>query len=191
MTTILGAGPGTLRPALLGPLRGTVLELGPGSGVNLPFYTPRVRWIGIEPDAGNRERTRRAAERLGRRALVLPGRGERIDLPDGFADAAVATFVLCSVDDPDAVLAQLHRVLRPGGKYVFGEHVAAPPGSWVRRGQDVWALFTRRPGSCRPNRDSEAAITRAGFDIVEPYRFTLPGPLGVPVPHIAGSAVRS
>ncbi|MFD9891196.1 class I SAM-dependent methyltransferase [Amycolatopsis sp. NPDC059027] len=191
MTTNLGAGPDAMRSTLLGPLRGTVLELGPGRGVNLPFYAPQVRWIGIEPDAGNRERTRRAAERLGRRALVLPGRGERIELPDGFADATVATFVLCSVDDPDAVLAQLHRVLRPGGKYVFGEHVAASPGSWVRRGQDVWALFTRRFSSCRPNRDSEAAIARAGFDVVESRHYTLPGPLGVPVPHIAGTAVRS
>jgi SAM-dependent methyltransferase len=186
-TTFTRAGPSSLGPALLGSLRGTVLELGPGAGANLPYYSLDVRLIGIEPDAGNRDQ----AARLGLRAQVLPGRAERLDLPDGSIDAAVATFVLCSVDDPTAALAELYRVLRPGGRYVFAEHVAAPAGTWLRRGQNAWTRVTGAFGTqCRLNRDSLPTIQRAGFHIVDLHRYVQPGPLGTALPHITGAAQR-
>jgi SAM-dependent methyltransferase len=176
-----------LWPALIGALRGMVLELGPDAGGNLPYYSRDVRWLGIEPSRTARDRTRAAAAELGMRAQVLPGRAEDLELADASVDAVVCSFVLCSVGDLAAALAQVHRVLRPGGRFVFAEHVAAPAGTWVRRGQNVLAALSRQ---CRPNRETGPAITRAGFDIVDLHRFDLAGPLGARVPHIAGAAER-
>jgi SAM-dependent methyltransferase len=176
-----------LWPALVGALRGTVLELGPGAGGNLPYYSPDVRWLGVEPDKAARDLTRAAAAELGMRAQVLPDRAEDLELAGACVDAVVCSFVLCSVDDQAAALAQVHRVLRPGGRFVFAEHVAAPAGTWVRRGQNVLAALSRQ---CRPNRETGPAITRAGFDIVDLHRFDLAGPFGVRVPHLAGAAER-
>lgn len=179
------AGPGTsLWPALLGALRGTIVELGPGAGGNLRHYTPTIRLIGIEPDAAARERTRTEADRLGIGARVLPGRAEGLGLDDASVDAVVCSFVLCSVADQPAALAQVRRVLRPGGRFVFAEHVAAREGTWVRLAQNVVAALAR----CRPNRETADAVRAAGFTIVDLHQFTVPGPLGARIPHIAGAA---
>ncbi|MFF5987214.1 class I SAM-dependent methyltransferase [Prauserella flavalba] len=111
-------------------------------------------------------------------------------MPAHSVDAVVATFVLCSVDDVTAALAEIRRVLRPGARYVLAEHVAAPEGSWVRRGQDGWARASRWFGAqCRPNRSIGPAIERAGFALAEVHRFVVPGPLGAGIPHLAGAAV--
>jgi|SRR5882757_9064652 len=182
----------SLCPVLLAGLRGTVLELGPGAGGNLVHYHEDVRWIGVEPKAANRERTRRTAATLGRPdARVLPGRAEQLDLPDQSVDAVAATFVLCSVGDLDAALAEIVRVLRPGGRYVFAEHVAAPAGTGLRRGQNVYTAATRLFGiGCRSNRETLPAIERAGLAFVDLHRYTLSGPFGAGIPHIAGAARR-
>jgi ubiquinone/menaquinone biosynthesis C-methylase UbiE len=181
----------SLWPALVGAVRGTVLELGPGDGANLRHYHPDVRLLVVEPSAGARARTSAAAARLGLSARVLDGRAEELALPGGSVDAVVCSFVLCSVADQAAALAEVHRVLRPGGRFLFAEHVAAPSGTWVRRGQDLVAALTRLVGTrCRPNRETGPAITRAGFDVVDLHRFDLPGPLGTGIPHVAGAAER-
>jgi SAM-dependent methyltransferase len=188
MTTFTGQA---ATPALLGVLRGTVLELGPGAGTSLRHYAPDVRWIGVEPDERHRALVRHEAARLGRRAQVLAGRAERLDLADGSVDAVVATFVFCSVTDPAAALGELHRVLRPGGRYVFAEHVGAPAGTWLRRAQRTWAVLAGTFGArCMPDRDSLPAIERAGFDVVELHSYVRPGPFGAGIPHIAGAALR-
>lgn len=181
----------SLWPALVGAVRGTVLELGPGDGANLRHYHPDVRLVAVEPSAAARARTSAAAGRFGLRARVLDGRAESLALPDGSVDAVVCSFVLCSVADQAAALAEVHRVLRPGGRFLFAEHVAAPAGTWVRRGQNLVAGLTGLVGSrCRPNRETGPAITRAGFDVVDLHRFDLPGPLGAGIPHLAGAAER-
>ncbi|MBK1783177.1 class I SAM-dependent methyltransferase [Prauserella cavernicola] len=179
-----------LRAELLGSLRGTVLELGPGAGVNLPYYAPDVTWIGVEPAARHRARLRGTPAPFGV-ADVRDGRAERLDLPSGCVDAVVATYVLCSVDDPDAAISEIHRVLRPGGRYVVAEHVAAPDGTGLRRAQDIWGRVTGSFGArCRPNRRPEPAMHRAGFELTDVHRFVVRGPLGAGIPHIAGAAVR-
>jgi SAM-dependent methyltransferase len=189
MAASLPTDPETLRWRLLGSLHGSVLEIGPGPGVNLQYYPADVRWTGVEPNHRHRTATWHEAARLHRTVQVLPGRAERLPVPDHSVDAVVGTFVLCSVDDPDAAVAEVCRVLRPGSRYVFAEHVGAPRGSWTRRGQDAWTLLTRvRSGSCHTNRDSEAAIARAGFHTLDLHRYALPGPLGTTLPHIAGVA---
>lgn len=172
----------SLWPAMLGSLVGAVVELGPGAGGNLNLYQPGVRWLGIEPDAAARERLR---PRLGANAQVLPGRAEELELDDGSVDAVVCSFVLCSVRRPATALAQIHRVLKPGGRFVFAEHVAGEKGTWVRRAQNLLAVA---PTRCRPNRDTGPAIAAAGFTFVDLHRFDEPGPWGVGVPHITGSA---
>jgi SAM-dependent methyltransferase len=159
--------------------------LGPGAGGNLRHYRPDVRWLGVEPSDTARDLTRAAAADLGRRALVLPGRAEQLELDDASVDAVVCSFVLCSVDDPGLALAEVRRVLRPGGRFVFAEHVAAPRGTWVRRGQNLSAAL---PGGCRPNRETGDAITTAGFTIVDLHRFDLSGPFGLGIPHLVGAA---
>ncbi|MGH3880460.1 MAG: class I SAM-dependent methyltransferase, partial [Actinophytocola sp.] len=127
----------------------------------------------------------------GRPVRLLPGRAEHLDLPDASVDAAVATFVLCSVADQRAVLAELLRVLRPGGRFVFAEHVAAPAGTWLRRAQHAAALAGRALGSrCAPDRDTLPALERSGLDVVELHSYTRPGPFGTRIPHIAGAAQR-
>jgi SAM-dependent methyltransferase len=173
-----------LWPALIGALHGTVVEIGPGAGGNLRYYRPGVRWLGIEPDATARDRTRQEAARRGIRAQVLPGRAEELELDDATVDAVVCSFVLCSVTDPGTVLAEIRRVLKPQGRFVFAEHVAAARGTWVRRAQNLLAVV---PTRCRPNRETGPAILNGGFTVVDLHSFDKPGPLGVGVPHITGS----
>lgn len=176
-----------LWPGLLGGLTGTVVELGPGGGGNLRYFGGGVRWVGVEPDAGARERVRREAARLGREVEVLAGRAEALELGDAAVDAVVCSLVLCSVRDQARALAEVWRVLRPGGRFVFTEHVIAPRRTWVRFAQNVLGLL---PTRCRPNRDTEKAIADAGFTLVDLHRFDRPGPWDVGVPHITGCCVK-
>ena len=115
--------------ALLGGLAGTVVEVGPGVGANLPHFGPDVRWVGVEPNPAARARLRARADRLGR-PVEFTGRDGRGDgaPPTRAPTPSSATLVLCSVPDVGAALGEALRVLRPGGRYVFVEHVAAPPG---------------------------------------------------------------
>jgi len=93
--------------------------------------------------------------------------------------------MLCSVDDLAASLDEIRRVLRPGGRYVVVEHVAAPRRTWTRRAQTVHAHLVGPSGSgCRLNRDTGVAIDRAGFEAVDVQTYTQPGPLGSAIPHI-------
>lgn len=114
---------------LLGELRGRVLEIGAGGGANFSRLPHGVDWVGLEP-------SRRARRRLARSGhTVLDAPAEAVPLPDDSVDAVVSTIVLCSVADQDRALAEVVRVLRPGGRLVFFEHVAAPRGTWRRRAQ--------------------------------------------------------
>lgn len=176
--------------ALLGGLRGRVVEIGPGGGVNLAFYAAAdVEWVGIEPNPFTHAPLLAAAARHGIRARVIDGVAEAIPLPDGSADAVVSTLVLCSVTDQAAVLAEVRRVLRPGGTFAFIEHVAAPRGTWLRRVQRLLRpLWRIGGGGCEPDRETWTAIERAGFARVRIEHFGLPLP--VVSPHVAGVAER-
>jgi SAM-dependent methyltransferase len=169
---------------LLAGVRGTVLELGPGRGANFGLLPAGVDWIGLEPSA----RSVRALRRLGR-GPVLQAPAEAIPLEDGRVDVVLATTVLCSVTDPVQVLAEVRRVLRPGGRFLFFEHVAAPPGTFSARLQRTIAPVTcRLDRGCRPDRATDAVIAAAGFVRVRLDRFRHPGPLGAFGPYVAGVA---
>ncbi len=179
-----------LRRALLGDLEGVVLELGPGTGVNLPLFGPRVRWWwGLEPNPYLHPHLERALEAQGLPGRVLPGRAEAIPLPDGSVDAAVATLVLCSVSNLQGALREIQRVLKPGGVLVFLEHVAAPPKTPLRLAQDLFApLWAFLGDGCHPNRETLKALEGAGFSPIQAQDFRLP--LGLVAPHVAGKAYK-
>lgn len=178
------------KKTLLGGLRGAVLEIGPGTGPNLKFYAPEVRWIGVEPNPYMQNYLQREAGRLGREVDLRTLTAERLPAEDASMDAVVSTLVLCSVAEPDRVLAEVRRVLKPGGKFVYLEHVAAEPGSRLRWWQDfLRPLWTRLADGCHPNRETWKTIEAAGFAHVEQERFRLPlGPVG---PQVAGVAVKA
>ena len=103
----------------------SVVEIGSGVGANLRYLPSGARLIAIEPNPYMHARLRRAARRRGVDLEIRSVVGERIDLPDTSAEAVISSLVLCTVRDPAAVLAEIRRILRPGGRFRFAEHVAA------------------------------------------------------------------
>ena len=175
--------------ALFASLAGTVLEIGPGTGPNLNYYPKNIRWIGIEPNVFMHRYLRAEAERLGFSIELRTGSAEPIEVGDGSVDAVVTTLVLCSVRDIDRALKEIMRVLTPGGKFYFLEHVAAPPGTGLRRLQGflrpIWKTIA---DGCHPDRETGVALRAAGFRQVEYDDFRV----AVPVvgTQIAGVAVK-
>jgi ubiquinone/menaquinone biosynthesis C-methylase UbiE len=176
---------------LLSSLSGDVVEIGPGTGPNLAHFAEGVRWVGFEPNPYMHAYLHREAENRGLAVDMRYTAAERLDLPDASADAVVSTFVLCSVDDLAAALQQILRVLRPGGRFVFIEHVAAPRGTRLRRWQDrIEPLWRVIGDGCRPNRETWAAIEQAGFADVRYEHFGVKLSVPFEAPHIAGVAVK-
>lgn len=181
--------------ALFGSLHGDILEIGPGAGPNLRFYPPDVRWVGVEPNPFMQPYLDRAIQALRCPAgtfTIDPGDPQGIRLPaeGGSLDAVVSTLVLCSVPDPEGCLREIVRVLKPGGRFAFIEHVAAPAGSRLRSFQNLiqpaWCAVT---DGCHLNRETWNIIARAGFTRVDLEHYRSPG-AGLAGPHIAGTAVK-
>jgi SAM-dependent methyltransferase len=177
------------KAAGIGRLSGTVLEIGAGRGRNFTDLRPGVRWIGAEPDARRRTDLAGVARGYGHREPPLDAPAEALPLPGASVDGVLSTGVLCSVRDQDRALAEIARVLRPGGIFVFAEHVAAPPG-WKRRLQKVAAPVTRTlDHGCDPVRETEAAVRRSALTVVRVDTFDLPALPGLTMPYIVGHAV--
>jgi ubiquinone/menaquinone biosynthesis C-methylase UbiE len=159
-------------------LRGRVVELGFGSGRNVPFYPPEVEWVAaVEP---NDVAWHLAAERVAASPVAIERvgpDGARVPLPDASCDTALSTWTLCTIPDVDAALAEVRRVLRPGGTLHFVEHGLAPPGDEkVRTWQHRLDPIQRRvAGGCHLDRPIAALITRAGFQLLEVEEFYEPG----------------
>ena len=172
---------------IFGDLRGLVLELGAGTGVNFSYLHPTVEWIGLEPEPRLRSFCDRRLRRLGRKGRWVESLEE---LPDASLDAVMCSLVLCSVADLEGTLGHILRVLRPGGHFAFVEHVGAPRGSrtacWQSRLRRGWAVAA---GGCQLCRETGAAIERVFSPGVQIEAFTLP--LLVLGPHIAGVARKS
>lgn len=175
---------------LLSDLAGDVLEIGPGTGANFAYLTVDIHWTGIEPNLYMHDKLKAEARRAGVTVkAVHPQTVEHLHLPDASMDAVISTHVLCSVNDQTRALAEIRRVLKPGGRFVFVEHVAAPRGSLLRKAQaavkPVWSFVG---DGCHPDRETWQMIENAGFAQVEIEHFRAPYPIASP--HIAGSAVR-
>jgi ubiquinone/menaquinone biosynthesis C-methylase UbiE len=179
------------RARLFADLHGRVLELGCGSGVNFMRYRPPVtEVIAVEPEPTLRERAERAAEDAPVRVAVVAGQADDLPLDDESVDEAVSSLVLCSVPDQAVALAELRRVLRPGGRLHFYEHVVArnPVGRALERAADA-TLWPRIFGNCHLARDTQASIERAGFQIERCERLRLTES-DFPHRHILGQARR-
>lgn len=168
----------------------TVVEVGAGVGANMRHLPHGAHLIAIEPNPHMHPRLERAARSHGIELEIRSVVGERIDLPDASADVVISSLVLCSVHDPDAVLAEVRRILRPGGRFSFAEHVVAGPGTPTRWTQRV----LRRPWAwvfegCSCERDLAASIEAAGFTSVELNHHRIHSPLLPFNTHIAGTAV--
>ncbi|MBA2537553.1 MAG: methyltransferase domain-containing protein [Actinobacteria bacterium] len=184
------AGIEARRRELLAPLEGDVLEVGVGTGRNLPHYVRARRVVAIEPDSGM---AKRLPERLAAAKIpveVVSASAERLPFPDASFDAAVSTFVFCSVDDPAVALAEIHRVLRPGGRFILMEHVRGD-GRTARWQDRLTPLHRRLAGNCRLNRDTRAAVASAGFDTREVRAAELPASHPLVRPSIYGVAIKT
>ena len=183
------------RCRLLEGLTGRVVEVGSGNGLNFAHYPTTVtEVIAIEPEPTLRAAAERAATDAPVRVTVSQGTAEALPLRDGEVDAAVASLVLCSVPDQARALAELHRVLRPGGELRFYEHVIAQrqPMRAILQLADHSRLWPTLCGGCHPARDTAAAIEAAGFTIERCERFGFRASALEPnVPHILGAARRS
>lgn len=162
---------------------GRILEVGMGSGLNIPFYTAeKVELVwGLEPSAGMREKARARVEAAPFELRMLDLPGEEIPLPDNSADTVVLTYTLCTIPGWKAALEQMRRVLKPGGKLLFSEHGKAPDDD-VRRWQDrIDPLWSRIAGGCHLNRDIPNLLGEGGFNIGQLETMYLPS-----TPRIAG-----
>ena len=166
-----------IRERVIGAAEGRVLEIGVGSGLNLPFYRPPVREVlALEPAAKLVTMARGAARRNIMPVSFLEASAEAIPLEDHCVDTIVTTWTMCSIPHADMALAEIRRVLRPGGKLLFVEHGQAPDES-VRRWQDrltpAWRAIA---GGCHLNRPISAMIEGAGFRIDRIETGYIPGP---------------
>ncbi|MFJ1716764.1 class I SAM-dependent methyltransferase [Streptomyces sp. NPDC086796] len=180
------AGLAAVRSELLAGLSGRVIEIGAGNGLNFAHYPPAVsEVVAIEPERSLRQLAVRAAVRAGIPVDVVPGTAEALPVKSEAFDGAVASLVLCTVRDVERSLAELVRVLRPGGELRFFEHVRADDRAMAATqwalDRTVWPLVT---GGCHTGRDTLAAIERAGF-VVEAYRRVRMPEWGVRLPTSA------
>ena len=178
------------RKELCARASGTVLEIGPGTGANLEYLPEDVSWIGLEPNEHMHPSLLERAREHGRQAEIRGIGAEAMDVADASVDVVLATLVLCSVDDPGRVIADVRRVLVPGGRLLFLEHVAAPAGTVLRGAQAVarpfWSFLC---DGCCPDRETGALLRAAGFQALELEEFRLPVREAlVTAPHIVGEA---
>ena len=186
------AGLGQLRQELIRRASGRVLEIGAGTGANLPLYSAAVESITLtEPEQPMIRRLERRVREHAPAATVLRAPAEDLPFEDDSFDTAVFTLVLCTVPDPAAALAEAARVLKPSGKLLFVEHVRAEdPGlaRWQDRLEKPWRFLA---DGCHCNRDTVAAIEASGFAISEVEKGTLPKSPPLVRPLVHGSAVRA
>ena len=186
------SGLGNVRAKASQHCRGRLLILGLGLGHDLAYVPKAVTEIvAVEPSASMRSAARRrvnAAVQAGLPIELVDADGADLPLADSSVDSALLALVMCSVAAPHQVLEELRRVLRPNGAVGVMEHVVAPEGSWIRKGQRVAApLWPRFAGGCQVDRNTRKDLVAAGFDTSSIQDFRLAG-MPVAAPAILGTA---
>lgn len=177
------------RARLLPAATGRVLDVGIGSGLNLPFYSTSVPGVyGVDPSPTLLAMARRRAAGVRFPVILVKASAERLPMADGSFDTVVVTWSLCSIPDPPAALGEMRRVLKPGGQLLFVEHGRAPdPGvqAWQDRLTPMWK---RVAGGCHLNRKMDALIEAGGFRFTRVERQYVEG-LRLFSYHYRGAAV--
>jgi ubiquinone/menaquinone biosynthesis C-methylase UbiE len=177
-----------LRQDLLGAAAGDVLEIGGGTGANLPHYRPDIESLTItEPEPPMVKRLERRAREQAPLARVLRAPAEDLPFEDGTFDVAVSTLVLCGVSDQPRALRQLRRVLRPGGRLLFIEHIRSGDARLARR-QDRMNWLNRLVVCCDCNRPTLTSIQEAGFTVTAVEHLTLANAPSFVSPLVVGTA---
>ncbi|KRC51419.1 MULTISPECIES: class I SAM-dependent methyltransferase [unclassified Nocardioides] len=185
------AGQAAIRARHLAHASGRTLDLGTGNGYSVPHYPPAVtELVMVEPNPALREQLQRRTQDIRARAWQILD-GDAYDLPfaDASFDTVSASLVFCSLERPEAALAELARVLRPGGSFLFHEHVR---GTGLRRVlQEVATpLQVRVADGCHPNRDFLGMFRDSPFRVAEVEHLRMPGGAATVVPMVVGTAVR-
>lgn len=184
------AGLRQMRIELLAGARGKVVELGAGTGANLDLYPETVEeLILVEPDPHMTKRLRPKLAGTNRRATIVEAPAERLPLDSEAFDTAVVTLVLCTVPDPIATIAEITRVLKPGGRLLFIEHVRAQDPGLARRQDRFERPWRFLADGCHCNRDTLAAISASRLEIEDVTHDRTPKALPLVEPLVRGSAV--
>ena len=185
------AGLREMRRRLLATARGRVIEVGAGTGVNLDLYPAAVEELVLtEPDPHMARRLRARLAGSGREAAVAEAPAEALPFPEASFDTAVATLALCTIPDPPAALAELARVLKPGGRLLFLEHVRSREprlARWQDRLERPWRFLG---DGCHCNRDTLAAIAASPLQVEEVEHGEVPKAPPIVRPLIQGAARR-
>lgn len=180
------------RRALLAGAHGRVLELGAGTGLNVALYPDGLEALVLsEPSPHMAQRLRSRLAAAGRDAEVVQAPAERLPLPDSSFDTVVATLVLCTVEDVAATLREVTRVLRPGGRLLFVEHVRSEDPArarWQDRLERPWGFFG---AGCHPNRDTLAMLASSPLELADVEHGKLRKAPPIVRPLVQGSAVRA
>jgi ubiquinone/menaquinone biosynthesis C-methylase UbiE len=191
MARVEKAGLRALRQSLLAAASGNVLEIGGGTGANLPFYRPEIASLTItEPEAPMVRRLEQHVREQADWAKVLRAPAEDLPFEDGAFDTVVSTLVLCGVSDQPRALRQLRRVLRPGGQLLFIEHVRSDDAGLAHR-QDRMNWLNRLMVSCDCNRPTLTSIQEGGFTIAQVEHLTWQKVPSFVRPLVVGSATVS
>jgi SAM-dependent methyltransferase len=155
---------------------GVVVEVGFGSGLNLPYYDPSkvTRLVGVDPDETMLSLAKRQSRAVPFAMECLQAGAESMPLADGFADTAVVAYALCTIPEPQKALAEIHRILKPGGRLVFLEHGQAEPGLCKGIQNRLNRFWGALAGGCNLNRDPVGLVRDAGFDVREAGREKFP-----------------
>jgi ubiquinone/menaquinone biosynthesis C-methylase UbiE len=185
------AGLGAHRKTLLSSAAGRVIEIGAGTGANLPYYSDAVSDLVVcEPAEPMARRLERKLASFGRPVRVVRAPAENLPIENESFDVAVSTLVLCTVDDQKRALAELHRVLKPGGRLLFIEHVRAEEPRLARWQDRLNFLNKRIAQGCNCNRNTSTEIAAAGFKVTKLDRDQLKKAPPIVRPLVVGVAVR-
>ena len=179
------------RARLLTSAQGRVVEIGAGTGANLPLYGSAVESLTLtEPEPPMARRLEARLRGTARPATIVPAPAEALPLPDASFDTAVSTLVLCTVHDPERALRELWRVLKPGGRLLFIEHVRSDRASLARWQDRLNGLNRIVAHGCNCNRSTLDTIRGAGFVVEEVEHGALPKAPPFLKPLIVGTAVK-